>query len=50
MMYYGNYFDLSAAEPVDEAERKVRKEIPAGIVQITWPPVRGFFHPLDAGA
>ena len=49
MMCNRNYFDFFVAEPVDETERKVRKEVSAGITQITWPPVRSFFHPLDAG-
>jgi hypothetical protein len=48
-MCYGNYFDLPMTNPVDETERKVRKEIPASTAHITGPPIRGFSHTFHTG-
>ena len=49
MMCYRNYLDLPMTNPVDKAERKVRKEVSASPAQITGPAIRGLSHPFHPG-
>jgi len=48
-MCHRNYFEIPVADPIDQTERKVRKEIPTRTVHITRPTIRDFSHPFYAG-
>ena len=47
MMCYRDYFNLFVAEPIDETEREVGKEITASSLQVLRPPIRSFPHPFQ---
>ena len=49
MMCYGHYLGLSITDPIDQTERKVRKEIPASTAHISGPPLGGFSHTFHTG-